>query len=351
MPTKETKSKVEKEEKKIAKKTVAKKASTTKKKTTTKKASEPKKVVTKKSTTTEKKATPKSSTPKKTTAAKKATTTKASTTKKTTATKKATTTKATTPKKTTTKKSTTSSTTKKASTTKKVSKTTKKTTTTRKKSTKKSELDINKEKTIKILEYYDLPYRYNETIVKILAQTPNILFVYWDISDNDRTNYVLDHGQYFFDETYPILLVHNITKNYTIEVPINDFANSWYLELEDANCEYNIELGRRYKEYAFNNPEIKIPNDNYIYVKNSNDLTMPNDHVLFDTVKSEIQYRNVKNGTEFNKTISDILVSDTLQHLKDLYELYKNIYQVDQMDPFFFDLNNPGSGNPTSTFK
>ena len=37
-----------------------------------------------------------------------------------------------------------------------------------------------------LLEYYDLPYRYNETIVKILAQTPKKLFVYWDISDKDR---------------------------------------------------------------------------------------------------------------------------------------------------------------------
>ena len=41
-----------------------------------------------------------------------------------------------------------------------------------------------------MLEYYDLPYRYNETVVKILYQTPTILFVYWDISDFDRENYI-----------------------------------------------------------------------------------------------------------------------------------------------------------------
>jgi len=35
-------------------------------------------------------------------------------------------------------------------------------------------------------EYYDLPYRYNKTLVKILAQTPKRLFVYWDIADEDR---------------------------------------------------------------------------------------------------------------------------------------------------------------------
>ena len=35
-------------------------------------------------------------------------------------------------------------------------------------------------------EYYDLPYKYNKTVVKILAQTPKTLFVYWEISDKDR---------------------------------------------------------------------------------------------------------------------------------------------------------------------
>ena len=38
------------------------------------------------------------------------------------------------------------------------------------------DLDSTIEKST-ILEYYDLPYRYNQTTVKILAQTPSILFV------------------------------------------------------------------------------------------------------------------------------------------------------------------------------
>ena len=39
-------------------------------------------------------------------------------------------------------------------------------------------------------EFYDIPYTYNETTVKVLAQNPTTLFVYWDISDNHR-QYVL----------------------------------------------------------------------------------------------------------------------------------------------------------------
>ena len=37
--------------------------------------------------------------------------------------------------------------------------------------------------------------------------------------------------------------------NYTFEVEINDFANCWYLHVNDAKCSYKIELGRKYKNY------------------------------------------------------------------------------------------------------
>ena len=102
----------------------------------------------------------------------------------------------------------------------KKSSTTKKTTTTRKKK-KVEDVSVSS-----ILEYYDLPYRYNETVVKLLAQTPNILFVYWDISDDDRQKFVQNYGEDFFQNTKPVLIVHNRTKGYAFEVEINDFANS-----------------------------------------------------------------------------------------------------------------------------
>ena len=52
----------------------------------------------------------------------------------------------------------------------------------------KKELDsiVKNNKHSQIVEYYDLPYRYNQTVIKILAQTPHSIFIYWDISDADR---------------------------------------------------------------------------------------------------------------------------------------------------------------------
>ena len=116
---------------------------------------------------------------------------------------------------------------------------------------------IQVEEKVNVVEYYDLPYRYNQTIVKILAQTPNVLFVYWDISDNDRNNFVAQYGENFFNNTVPVLLVINKTMNYSYEVQINDFANSWYLHVNDANCEYQVELGRRNKENHRNSKKLR----------------------------------------------------------------------------------------------
>ena len=108
-----------------------------------------------------------------------------------------------------------------------ISKTTKKATLSKNPTKKVSKSSTKTSKYISNVEYYDLPYRYNQTIVKILAQTPTTLFVYWDISDEDRENFKKEYGDSFFETTHPVLIIHNDTMNYSFEVDINDFANSW----------------------------------------------------------------------------------------------------------------------------
>ena len=211
---------------------------------------------------------------------------------------------------------------------------TKKTTSIKKTSTKK----------IEIVEYYDLPYRYNQTIVKVLAQTPNTLFVYWDISDDDRKKYVEQYGEYFFNNTKPVLIVHNKTKNYNFEVDINDFANSWYLRLVDSNCDYQVELGRRpINEY------VHISN-NYLYVTNSNDIESPNDHILFDKLSHFVYFRNVKTNETIKKHTNLTLLSK-IGKISSVQEFYKKLYPDEAINFDRLDLNNPSSNNPTSSFK
>lgn len=179
-------------------------------------------------------------------------------------------------------------------------------------------------KSIDILEYYDLPYRYNETIVKVLVQTPSILFVYWDISDNDKENYISKYGEYFFNDTKPVLIVYNDTLNYSFEVDINDFANSWYLHVPDSNCTYRAELGRRpINKYA------KI--DNYLYISSSNNMIAPNDHILFDSLNNNVYFRNVKTNASTKKDISLSFFSK-IGKIYNVQNFYKTMYKDEDID-------------------
>ena len=290
----------EKEEKKA--KTSTKKTTTTKTKNTSKKAAAKK--------TTTKKASPTKST------ATKATTKKSTSTKSTT--KKASTTKST-AKKTSPKKSTTiaKSTRKKSTATKSI---------TRKASSKKA--------VVQVLEYYDLPYRYNQTVVKVLYQTPTTLFIYWDISDSDRNNFIAQYGNDFFNYTKPVLVIHNETLHYSFEVEIDDFANSWYLHVNDSNCKYSVELGRRQKE----NEHINIPN-NYLFVTSSNEIESPNDRILFDKNLKTVYFRDVKTNIITAENITSLSFMRNIGKIYNLYDLNtddlikRNIWQLDLLNP------------------
>ena len=212
-----------------------------------------------------------------------------------------------------------------------------------------------------VVEYYDLPYRYNETIVKILYQSPETLFVYWDIADSDRENYIKQYGENFFNITRPVLIVHNDTMGYSFEIPINDFANSWYLHINDSKCNYRIELGRRpnyYNEEATKEIQEKIHTD-YIHVSTSNGIESPNDHVLFNTNENNtIKIRNVKNHNEKSISLYEIVkrlpAMKRVQNIpyiseKLLENIYVGIYQNEDISLFDRITNNPSSGgNPSS---
>lgn len=257
------------------------------------------------------------------------------------------------------------------------------------KSVKNTSLKKTKKKAepVTVLEQYELPFRYNETIVKILYQTPNTLFVYWDISDKDRENYIKQFGEDFFNITYPVLIIHNDTMNYSFEVIINDFANSWYLRVNDSKCHYRVELGRKLinhfdvnkqEEITVNNTENiteenkaeiikerinhlknireKFKND-YLFVSSSNAIELPNDHILFKTNENNtIKYRNIKTKQETSVSLFDIiknlpLIDKTeLPYVSNeiLEGLYTAIYKNDDLSVLVTQ-SNPSSGGLSSS--
>ncbi len=203
---------------------------------------------------------------------------------------------------------------------------------------KSTKTKITKSDLVSVMEYYDLPYRYNQTIVKILAQTPNMLFVYWDISDIDIKSLEEHYGNDFFKKTKPILIIHNKTMNYSFEVEINDFANSWYLHVNDANCKYEIELGRRPFNYTY------TINEDYIHISSSNEMDAPNNHILFEKFNPNVTYKNAKTGATSKKDFSSIANYKNIQEIYNIHDLYKTIYKED----LFNEIASNNLSNPSS---
>ena len=286
-----------------------------------------------------------------TVSAKKASTTAKATTRSSTATKKVANTSKTSSKKIptkTAKKATVKKTSVKKTSAKKTSATkasAKKTTTsTRKKaSNAKSPLSKNvKSKVLtNIVEYYDLPYTYDKTNVKLLYQNPNTLFVYWDVSSKDTDNFKKLYGENFLNITHPVLIVHNKTNDYTFEIDINDFANNWYIHVDDPKCKYEVKLGRRPTMTSEIKNEVDGTYSNFIDITSSNTVEMPNDHVLFYKNNQVLKFKNIKTNS-----IKECIYKIGNMFSKSVKSIYNN-YNLDEINNSF-DFKNPSSNNPSS---
>lgn len=186
----------------------------------------------------------------------------------------------------------------------------------------------SKKKVADIIEYYDLPNKYNITMVKVLFQTPKKLFVYWEISEKDKVKYIEEYGKDFFETTSPFLIVKNKTKNYSFEIEINDFANSWYFDVPDSNCDYEVELIRK-------NTDTKIP----FQITVSNNMEVPNNHILFEQNRKEIFFKNVKTNNVVSKSVVNLQFINHLGTVRNANSFYKKFYNEKDLRT----INNPSS--------
>ena len=114
------------------------------------------------------------------------------------------------------------------------------------------------------------------------------------------------------------------------EIEINDYANSWYFNVPDSNCKYSVELIRK-----FNNRPIQI--------KSSNELEVPNNHILFERNRREIFFKNVKTNEVISKNVANL---QFIKHIGiamplTINEFYNKFY--DEKD--IYDMNNPSSNS------
>ena len=126
-------------------------------------------------------------------------------------------------------------------------------------------------------EYYELPRKYNKTIVRLLVQSPTRMFVYWEV-DDDSIKY-FESMKMDYSSARPVLKVKNITMNYSYDIPIDPFTNNYYIEVKDPDCEYQVELGR-------------VQNDKFVNLYTSNSATVPRNNPMYVGDSEEVVYKN-----------------------------------------------------------
>jgi len=142
-------------------------------------------------------------------------------------------------------------------------------------------------------------------------------------------------NEIFFNKCFECEFCKNITKDYDFEVEINDYANSWYINVNDANCEYRVELIRRTIKYEEN------LNTDYIYVSSSNKIEFPNDHILLEELPNKIKFKNVKTNELSIKDISTLHLIG-INKIYNVNEFYKEFYQNEIMENV---ISNPPSSS------
>lgn len=152
-------------------------------------------------------------------------------------------------------------------------------------------------------EYYELPTKYDKTIVRLLVQSPTRMFVYWQVSDEYIKSFSLQHGDY--SAWTPVLKIDNLTMNYSYDLPIDPFTNNYYIEVKDPDCEYQVELGRkRNSEFVniYTSNHAKIPRSSPVPINYSEEVIYKNYIRLDLTDKFTIYYK----GKSYEDYLSNV---------------------------------------------
>ncbi|MGO0121906.1 DUF4912 domain-containing protein [Desulfothermobacter acidiphilus] len=100
----------------------------------------------------------------------------------------------------------------------------------------------------------ELPQHYGEDRLVLLARDPHWLFAYWEISATLQEQFEEIYGPGSWHTSIPVLRLYDITllpefKGYNahsfVDIPINNAADNWYIEVNQPDRTFCVDLGRR----------------------------------------------------------------------------------------------------------
>ncbi len=131
---------------------------------------------------------------------------------------------------------------------------------------------------------FDLPNAYDNDRIILIAKDPYCLYTYWEISEARANDFLNEFGHELWENSVPVLKVINASNNTNFYITINDIANNWYINVENDNCLYIVEIGRRISDKFF------IPFESSNYVQTPSNSLSTNTSAYF------ADYKNIKKG-------------------------------------------------------
>lgn len=132
---------------------------------------------------------------------------------------------------------------------------------------------------------YRLSSSYNDNAIVLLARDPHWLYAYWEVSDDKKNTFYKDFGSELWEKSTPVLKVTNVSRNNFFYIRINNFSDSWYINVPDSNNLYIAEIGRM------------VSGQFFINLASSNYAVTPGESISPATTAYFINYKNLKNGT------------------------------------------------------
>jgi len=129
------------------------------------------------------------------------------------------------------------------------------------------------------------------------------MYAYWDVSD--KTIELFSKEKY--SNSIPFLKIDNLTMGYSYEIEINPFANNYYIEVKDSDCDYKVELIRKEKGASY-----LVTSSNTTHIPRSSPCDYNEDIIFRNCICLSItdKFKLYTQKREFLKKYSDLSFSD-----------------------------------------
>jgi len=96
---------------------------------------------------------------------------------------------------------------------------------------------------------YHLPHKYGETFIVLMIRDPQNIFAYWEVAEKTINEITAKYGEHKLKDSK--LAIRLSWPEHQEIITVNDYAESWYISLENRGIPLFGELGKILADNTF----------------------------------------------------------------------------------------------------